>query len=89
MYYGESQCQSVKADKQPCQNKAYYSLTTGQLVCGVHSKAGNRNELPRNPNKRVDDQMFKDKLFELAHSQAAANKSQGVRGSVLNRQIFR
>ena len=54
VYFGETVCCDTKKDKIACTRKAYYKrLSDNKIVCGMHAKKENREELPRNPNERV------------------------------------
>jgi len=55
VFYGEVGCQATQKNGKLCHNKAYYTAEI-RYVCGVHSKEGKRIILPKNPDKKKQEQ---------------------------------
>jgi hypothetical protein len=61
-YFGETKCEAIVTTKKRarcgafthrCVNGGYFRTDDGTIRCGVHSKAGNRSQLAKNPNAKA------------------------------------
>ncbi len=82
-YHGEQTCEKVKKSGQACQNKAYYVDANQKLVCGVHSKEGNRIDLPKNPDQKMLAGQHLANHQAGVEAQAVKNREAGRRGRVI------
>jgi hypothetical protein len=83
MYAGDFPCNAPKKDGSLCTNAAYYKNPNGTPACGTHSKKGEREDLPKNPDAK-DIIMAKIAAHDaLCISVAASNKNAGLRGNVI------
>lgn len=84
MYFkGETSCQALLKNGSPCQNTASYEdIPTGKYVCGVHSKANSRHDLPVNPDKNsLRDEAISCWMSGVAES-ASGRKNLGRLGKL-------
>jgi len=83
-FYGEHPCSEHYKNGKLCRNLAYFRSRTGKLVCGLHVKKHHGStQLPVNPNKQADLEAKYQRWAEECESVAAANRQQGVRGTVV------
>ncbi len=84
MYYGELKCIKTKGTGENCTNGAYY---VGQL-CGVHCKKDKRVLLPKNPNKKLNEDL-KYKQEKIEYDEVAnKNKSENKKGIIVLEKLL-
>jgi len=68
-FYGEQRCAAVlvsgKNEGLQCKNNAYWK-SDNLLLCGMHSKGVQKEQLPKNPNSKVNKIKEKERLLKLA-----------------------
>jgi len=83
-YHGAVPCQAKYKHGGACRNLAYWSVQSGdaRYVCGVHSTAGKRRKLDKDPNAARDRDLEIARQNALATQAAAANKAAGKPGDL-------
>lgn len=87
IYYGSIQCEGVQTNKGRCKNKAYYQCKD-KYLCGVHSKKyTDRQELPKDPNKKENRQKAYDEHLISVRKEAKQNFENNRYGKVICTKI--
>lgn len=86
IYYGDIICQNKT---RACKNKAYYILD-GNYLCGVHSRKGDRLQLPK--RTKQDQNKIKMELInnrnEIIAKHSQDNVKNGKKGSVVMTKMY-